>query len=281
MDETGSAVDSLRDLYQGPLDEFIARRTRLVREIRGTDPAAAVAIGKARKPSVSVWAIDQLAIDDQNKLAELLAAAADAGHAQQGAADQSETRDLILATSSRLRDAVEAAARAADTLLEGAGNASSDDTRRRVRATLHAAATGNRDDRLALWQGMLDHEVAPSGFGAAAAVQDDTPELAAALAPLRHVNASTKQRPRVLSRDRDDREAKERAAQQAAEREAEKLSAAALRARDLANAKRLHVDTLVEELRIAEHDAAAAESAADDAEAAAESARSALKTASS
>jgi hypothetical protein len=277
MDETGSALDSLRDLYQGPLDEFIARRTRLVRETRATDAAAAAAIGKARKPPVSVWAIDQLAIDDQNKLAELLAAAADAGHAQRGVADQSETREVILAAAGRLRDAVEAAARAADAVLEGAGNTSSDDTRRRIRTTLHAAATGGRDDRMALWQGTLDREIAPSGFGATDALQDDTPELATVLAPLRHVNASAKQRPRVLSRDRDQRESKDRAAREAAERAAEKLSAAAERARDLATAKRLHVDTLADELRAAEQDAATAEKAADDAEKAAESARSALR----
>lgn len=276
MDENGTPLNSLRDLYQGPLDEFIARRARLVREARATDPAAATEIGKARKPPVSVWAIDQLAIDHQNKLAELLAAAADAGHAQHGVADQAETREVILAAASRLRDAVEAAARAADAVLESAGSTNSDDTRRRIRTTLHAAATGGRDDRMALWQGTLDHEIAPSGFGAADAVQDDAPELAAVLAPLRHVNANAKSRPRVLSRDRDQRASKERAAREAAERAADQLSAAAVRARDLANAKRLHADTLADELRSAEQDAAAAEKAAADAEAAAETARSAL-----
>ncbi len=278
MDENGPSLNSWRDLYQGPLDEFIARRNRLVRDTRPNDPVAAASIGKARKPPVSVWAIDQLAIDDQNKLAELLAAAADAGHAQHGVADPSEAREVILATSSRLRDAVETAARAADTVLESAGNASSDDTRRRIRATLHAAATGSRDDRVALWQGTLDHEIAPSGFGAADALQDDSPELAAVLAPLRHVNATAKSRPRVLSRDRNQRDSNARAAQEAAERAAEQLSAAAVRARDLANAKRRHADTLADELRAAEGDATTAERAADDAEATAESARSALQT---
>src|SRR3984957_404457 len=258
MDETDTPLDSLRDLYQGPLDEFIARRTRLVRETRATDPGAGASIGKARKPPVSVWAIDQLAIDDQNKLAELLAAAADAGHAQQGVADQSETREVILAAAARLRDAVESAARAADTVLESAGNASSDDTRRRIRAALHAAATGSRDDRVALWQGTLDHEIALSGFGTADAMQDDTLELAAVLAPLRHVNASAKSRPRVLSRDRDQRESNERAAREAADHAAKKLSAAAVRPRDLANAKRLHADTLAGELRTAEENATTA-----------------------
>ncbi|HEY6468920.1 MAG TPA: hypothetical protein VI434_04065 [Candidatus Dormibacteraeota bacterium] len=276
MDETSTLQRLLSDLYQGPLDEFVARRTRLVRETRTSDPEAAGAIGRARKPPISVWAIDQLAIDDQNALAELLAASADASDAQQGVADQSETRETLLAASGRLRDAVERAARGADAILERAGNTSSDDTRRRIQTTLHAAATGGRDDRLALWHGTLDHEIAPSGFGTADGVQADTPELAAVLAPLRHVNAHSKPRPRVLSRERDKRESDKRAAREAAERASEQLRAAAVRARDLAKAKRLHVDTLSDELRAAEQEAATAEKAADEAERAVKSARSAL-----
>ena len=277
MYESSTLPRLLSDLYQGPLDEFVSRRTRLVRETRPSDPEAAAAIGKARKPPISVWAIDQLAIDHQNVLAELLAAAADASDAQRGVTDQSETHETLLAASGRLRDAVEGAARGADAILERAGNTRSDDTRRRIQATLHAAATGGRNDRLALWQGTLDHEIAPSGFGTADLAQADTPELAAVLAPLRHVNAPAKPRPRVLSRDGDNRESRARAAREAAERAAEQLRAAAVRARDLANAKRLHVETLTDELRTAEQGAATAETAADDAEKAAETARSALK----
>ncbi len=278
MGETGDLQRLLSDLYQGPLDEFVSRRTRLVRETRPSDPEAAAAIGKARKPPISVWAIDQLAIDDQNMLAELLAAAADASDAQRGVADQSETRETLLATSGRLRDAVERAARGAGTILERAGNASSDDTRRRIQTTLHAAATGGRDDRLALWHGTLDHEIAPSGFGTTDGDLADTPELAAMLAPLRHVNAHEKPRPHVVSRERGKREERERAERDAAQRLAEKLTEAAVRARDLARAKRLHADTLATELRAAEQDATAAEKAADDADAAADAGRSALKS---
>jgi hypothetical protein len=277
MDENSTLQRLLSDLYQGPLDEFVARRTRLVRETRPSDPETAAAIGKARKPSISVWAIDQLAIDDQNVLAELLAAAADASDAQRGVADQSETRETLLATSGRLRDAVERAARGADAILERAGNTSSDDTRRRIQTTLHAAATGGRDDRLTLWHGTLDHEIAPSGFGTADGAQADSPELAAVLAPLRHVNAHGKPRPRVLSREHGKREERERAERDAALRVAEKLTEAAVQARDLAKAKRLHADTLAIELRAAEQDATAAEKAADDADEAADAGRSALK----
>jgi hypothetical protein len=130
---------------------------------------------------------------------------------------------------------------------------------------------------MSLWQGTLDHEIAPSGFGTADAATEDAPELATVLAPLRHVTTHAKPRPRVLSRDGDQRDDSARAAREAAEREAEKLSAAAARSRDLANAKRLHADALADEARTAERDAATAEQAAHDAEAAADAARSALQ----
>jgi hypothetical protein len=267
----------LSDLYRGPLEEFVARRTRLVRETRSRDASTAVAIGKARKPPVSVWAIDQLAADKQNVLAELLAAAADASAAQRVVADQSETRESLLLATGRLREAVESAARAADAVLDGVGNAATDDTRRRIRSTLQAAATGSPDERLLLWRGTLDHEIAPSGFGTVAAAQDDPPELAVVLAPLRHLTTVKKPRPRVLSSELDTREREERAARENAERTADKVSAASDRARDLAKAKRRHAEALADELRTAEDEAAAAERAADDAEDAAKAARSALR----
>jgi len=278
VDRSSDLQGLLSDLYRGPLEEFIARRTRLVRETRGAQPSTAAAIGKARKPPVSVWAIDQLAVEKQHVLAELLAAAADASAAQRVVAGGAERRESLLLASGRLREAVESAARAADAVLDNAGNAGSDDTRRRVRSTLHAAATGGRDDRVALWQGTLHREIAPSGFGTADAAEGDAPELAAVLAPLRHVTTGKKTRPRVLSREHDKRDGNDRSAHEAAVRAADHLSAAAHRARDLANAKRRHADTLADELRTAEHEAAAAENAADDAEVAAKAARSALRT---
>lgn len=273
VDENAGEQGSLRDLYRGPLDEFVARRTRLVRATRPADRSAAAAFGKARKPPVAVWAIDQVAIDGQDVVAALLAAAADASDAQRSVSDQSETREGLLLASGRLRDAVEMAARAADAVLEKAGHASGEDANRRIRATLHAAATGSSDDRMALWQGTLDHEVAPPGFGAVDTANEDAPELTAVLAPLRRVTPHRKPSSRGRAPESD-----ELAAREAAERAAEKLSAAAKRARDLATAKRLHANALADETRAAEREAAAAEQAADAAEDAAKAARPALGT---
>jgi hypothetical protein len=261
----------LTDLYRGPLEEFVARRTKVVREARATDPSAADAIGKLRKPPVSVWAIDQLSIDQEQPLLELLAAAADARDAQRAVAGQSETRDGLLLASNRLRDAVEAAARAGDDVLEEAGHARGEETGRRIRATLQSAATGSAAERLALWHGTLDHEVASSGFGAVDEPDDDAAELAAVLAPLRRVSSQARDRsPLVRASSKD-----QRAQREAIERELKKHDAAAERARDLARSKRVHAERLAEEARLAEQEATVAEAAAEKAEDAASAAHAA------
>jgi hypothetical protein len=262
----------LTDLYRGPLDEFVARRTRLVRETRPTDPSAAQDIGKVRKPSVSVWAIDQLAIDHEQQLLELLAAGADAKDSQQAVAGQLETRETLLVAAGRLRDAVESAARAADDVLENAGHVRGDETARRIRATLQSAATGTAAERLALWRGTLDHEVASSGFGALDGSDEDALELTAVLAPLRRTSSPIRREPPISRTPLDD----DRLRREAAEREVAKHDAAAERARDLATAKRVHADRLADEARAAEVEAAAAEDAARAAEDAARAAHSAL-----
>jgi len=259
-------------LFRGPLEEFVARRARLVRETRATDPSAAAAIGKVRKPPVAVWAIDQLSIDQEQLLVELLAAGADARAAQRAVADQTEARESLLLASSRLRDAVETAARAADDVLENAGHARSAETGRRIRATLQSAATGSAAERLALWRGTLDDEVAPSGFGALDGSDDDAPELAAMLAPLRRDSSPTRRQPLRVLRPPDD----DRVQREAAERAAKKQDAAAERARDLARSKRVHAERLAEEARVAEQDATVAEEAAEQAEDAARAAHAAL-----
>lgn len=263
----------LADLYRGPLEEFVARRTRLVRETRPTDPSAAEEIGKVRKPSVPVWAIDQLSIGHAQLLLELLAAGADARASQHAVAAQLETRETLRVATSRLRDAVAAAAGAADDVLENAGHSRGEETGRRIRATLQSAATGSAAERLGLWRGTLDHEVATAGFGALDGSDDDAAELAALVAPLRRDSPPTRPRPAPARAPTDD----EHLDREAAERLA-KQDAAAERARDLATAKRVHADRLAEEARIADREATAAERAAQSAEDAARAAHSALSS---
>jgi hypothetical protein len=259
-------------LYQGPLEDFIARRTSLVRELRPTDPDAAAAIAKLRKPPVGVWAINQLAVASPGVITELLAAGADARYAHQNVATGSERREDLLVASGRLRDLVDSAARAAAAVLEGAGHAASDETDRRIRATLQAAATGDAARRGALWKGTLDRDLDATGFGAAEEFEDDLAELAEILAPMRRSSS-----PQAESASQGRSAANpDLVARRQAERDAAGLRATAKRARGAADAKRRQADRLAEEALGAAVAASAAEGAADVAEEAASRAEAAL-----
>ena len=138
------------------------------------------------------------------------------------------------------------------------GHATGDETVRQIRTTLQSAATGGVEARLALWRGTLDGNLGPAGFGEAPEGHADPPELAAAIAALRR---------RVAPRP-----TRSAAAQRApkpdiaAERAAARLLDAALRAREMATAKRDQADRLAATARAAEEEALEAEEAATAAE---------------
>jgi hypothetical protein len=260
------------DLYHGPLEDFVARRTALVRELRASDADAAVAIGKVRKPSVGVWAIDQLGADNPGLIAELLAAGADARDAHRNAAAGKASRQDLVAATSRLRDGVEAAARAARDVLESAGHAASDETSRRIRATLQAAATGRAAERRALWTGTLDRDLDAAGFETVDDPGSEDAELASIIAPLRRWTASEAGRP-----TQDGSSATiDLVARRQAERDVARQDEAAARARVVADEKRRQADRLATEAGVAADEASKAEQAAAAAEEAARAAHLAL-----
>ncbi len=259
-------------LYQGPLGDFVARRAALVRELRGSDPEAAEAIGKLRKPAVSVWAIDQLAVRNAALIAELLAAGADARDAQRNVASGIETRDDLARATGRLRDAVETAARAAVEVLTEAGHTASDETTRRIRITLQAAATGCASDRHALWTGVLDHDLDVAGFGDAGELEEDVPELAATIAPLLRKTPSPASGKETMERT----STRELVAEREAKRDVAKKDEAAEAARAFALAARHQADRLAEGAGVAAEKASAAEQAAENAAAAARAAHRTL-----
>jgi hypothetical protein len=259
-------------LYQGPLGDFVARRTAIVRELRRSDAEAAEAVGKLRKPAVSVWAIDQLAVGNSALIAELLAAGADARDAQRNVAAGLESRDDLARATGRLRDAVDAAARAAVDVLTEGGHTASDETDRRIRITLQAAATGSASDRHALWSGTLDHDLDVAGFGNAGESEEDVPELTSIMAPLRRKTPSQASGREPAGRT----STRELVAEREAERDVAKKDEAAEAARAFALAARHQADRLAEEAGVAAEKAKVAEQAAENAEAAARAAHATL-----
>jgi hypothetical protein len=256
-------------VYHGPLAEFVARRTALARALRPGDADAAAAVGKLRKPPVSVWAIDQLAVEHPDLVTEVLAAGADAREAQQAVAGGARNGEDLLLASARVREAVEAAVRAATTVLGRSGRGTTDQTARRLRITLQAAVSGGARERMALWRGTLDRDLEPTGFGTPDAIEADAPELAQVLAPLRRRTSGQRDRSApVRSRQESDL-----VARHAAERAAAEQDKAAERARGVATTKRQHAQRLAEQARAAQDEATAAEQAAEAAETAARAAR--------
>lgn len=244
----------------------------LVRELRRTDPDAADAISKLRKPSVSVWAIDQLAVERSSLITALLAAGADARDAQRNVAAGMESRDDLARATGRLREAVEAAVRAAVDVLTEAGHTASDEMDRRIRTTLQTAATGGASDRHALWSGTLDHDLDVAGFGDAGEPEEDVSELAAIIAPLRRKTPS----PASVRETAGQVSTRELVAEREAERDVARKDEAAEAARAFALAARHQADRLAEEAGVAAEKARVAEQAADDAEATARAAHATL-----
>ena len=259
-------------IYCGSLEGFVARRTALAEKLRSSDAGAAADVRRLRKPPVSAWAIDQLGVENPDLLTELLAAGADAGEAQRSVSDGVGSGEDLLIASARVREAVDAAARAATAVLDRVGHATGEATARRIRTTLQAAVSGGPDERLALWSGTLDRDLEPTGFGALDSLEDDVPELAAVLAPLRRAPSAEGGRAATHRTRRPD----DLASLRAAERAAAQNERGAAQARAIADAKRQHAERLAGEARRAEGEAAAAEAAADTAEEAARIGRAAL-----
>jgi hypothetical protein len=163
--ETATPDTEAERLYGLEPEEFVAARDAVVKALRGGGRREeAAAIAKLRKPSVAAWVVNRLARDE----AALVEALLDAG---------AKLRDVQLAggSSSDLRTAVEAEARALDALMRPAGRiargsgSGRDAALERARDTLHAAAL---DPDLAdeVRRGVVVRERQAIGFPLGAAV---------------------------------------------------------------------------------------------------------------
>ena len=97
--------DAVAGPYRLPLDEFVAARYQLPRQLRsGGDRQAARQVAALRRSSISAWAANQLAQVAPNAMAELLEAGAALAQAQQDAlAGQAEAARRLRTARARLR----------------------------------------------------------------------------------------------------------------------------------------------------------------------------------
>lgn len=141
---------ALQQLYRAPLASFLAERTRLSAELRaGGDEAGAKQLAVRRKPTASVWAVNQLYAIARSDFDEMLSAAARV------------RRGRLEASGEYHRRLAELRRRAA-ALLEKDGQRASETILRRIGTTLAAigAAGGFAPDP----PGALAADRDPPGF---------------------------------------------------------------------------------------------------------------------
>jgi hypothetical protein len=162
------------ELFGLPPEEFVAARDELARRLRREgDAEAAKRVKALRRPPLSAWAVNQLARGQGPGLEGLLAAGERLRAAHQAALAGKGAAELRAAAKAE-REAVAGLVRDAMALLGEAGHATTDATRDRVAATLHAAAASPRAAGL-VRTGRLTADLDPSGF-------DTVPTAAAAKA---------------------------------------------------------------------------------------------------
>jgi hypothetical protein len=166
--------DDLDQLFAAPLDRFIQTRHELVRRLKteGSKEEAA-AVAAIRKPSVSVWVVNQLARSAGEDLADLAAAG-----------ERLEAVQRAAVTGGAITGYPEARAQEAAAIarLEKAARrvlpAITAQTQERVLTTLRAGAAST-EGRALLASGRLNHDLEPTGFDLfAAGLQPPAPKPA-------------------------------------------------------------------------------------------------------
>jgi hypothetical protein len=225
----------LGELYGLPLDRFTAARNDLSKRLRKAGQTAeAERVAALAKPSISAWAVNQLARREADRVEALLQAGEQLVEAQKEAL-AGKASDRFDQASRHQREAIRALVPAATQLLIEAGHRPSDAVKERIAGSLRAASV-DPDARRLLASGRLQEDAQSAGL-----------DLLAGLAPMSRTRAtvsrpSEKRREARLREARDElaaaREQERRLTEETAvaEREAEEAAGAAKAAADRARA---------------------------------------------
>ena len=187
------------ELFGLPPEEFVAARDDLAKRLRREgDAEAAKQVKALRRPPLSAWAVNRLARERGRALGPLLAAGERLRAAHQAALAGEGAAELRSAAKAE-REAVAGLVATAMELLGEAGHPTTDATRDRVAATLHAAAASPEAADL-VRNGRLTADLDPSGFGTATDAAFDDEAVAAA----GRAAGRTSGRGRRAGKDRED-----------------------------------------------------------------------------
>jgi DNA repair exonuclease SbcCD ATPase subunit len=160
--------EELDRLYGSPLREFTRIRNELAKGLAKSDEGEAAAEIKAlKKPSLSAWAVNQLARSERMQVRSLLTASEQVRDAQEKVLRGGEADELRDA-GARQREVVDALLASAKGILRSAGHPATEATLERIRKTLTAVASDDEGRRL-VEAGRLVEDLEPAGFGPFAA----------------------------------------------------------------------------------------------------------------
>jgi hypothetical protein len=154
-----SLDEQISELYRRPLDEFIAARDELTRQLRADgDKDAAARVKALKKPNIAAWALNQLAHRHPDDLDELFDATAKVRDAQRRV--MSGRKADLRAATDRRNAVVNKLTKLAQNVLEEGGHAAAGSTMSAVGDSLVAVASDEQGAE-ALRSGTLSREFKP------------------------------------------------------------------------------------------------------------------------
>lgn len=157
----------LDDLYAAPPEDFTGVRNDLARRLKQAGQnAVAARVKELRKPTVALWAVNQLARANPEGVRALLDAGDRLRASQEQVLGGGESADLRAATADERKILRELTQRG-EALLQEAGRSPAAE---RIARVLRAAAV-DPDARDLLAQGRLSEELEAAGFGAFAGME--------------------------------------------------------------------------------------------------------------
>lgn len=156
--------EELDRLYGLPLAEFTGARNELASElVKAGNREAADEVKALRKPSLSAWAVNQLARKERLQVRSLMTAAERLRNAQ-AMLLRGGSRDEVQEAVQRHREVIGALLDSAKEVLRSAGHPATDATLERIRETLTAVAAYDEGMKL-VEEGRLSEDLDPAGFG--------------------------------------------------------------------------------------------------------------------
>jgi len=231
--------DAADPLFAVPPEKFVAARNELASKLQASgNRKAASEIKALGRPSVAVWAINQLARRQPEKVAALLEAGTGLRESQGALGRGPNSADELRASSQAERQALRDLIRAAGDILSEADRKDSSALLGRIESTLHAIATGSGEYADPLRAGRLTKEVEPEGFPSpGGAFSNSLPARAPAPAKAGKGDEKAVDKARGKARQRalETARAELKAAQRAANAQEASLRKAEQRAQELAD----------------------------------------------